>query len=64
MSYFNYVQNFKNMLKGWADYIILDEQGIKDKDWSLDIGGLKFEFLFSFEYHVDDDLGTTQRWEL
>ncbi len=37
------------MLRGYVDYIVLDEQGIKDRDWSLDIKGLNFEFLFSFE---------------
>jgi len=37
------------LLKGWVDYIVLDEQSIKNWDWSLDIGGLNFEFLFSFE---------------
>jgi hypothetical protein len=37
------------LLREWANYIVLDEQGINDKDWTLDIGGLNFEFLFSFE---------------
>jgi hypothetical protein len=32
-----------------TDYIVLDEQGIKDNDLLLDIGGLDFEFLFNFE---------------
>ncbi len=27
----------------------MDEQGIKDRDWSLDIGSLNYEFLFGFE---------------
>ncbi len=27
----------------------LDEQNIKDRDWSLDIGGVNFELLFGFE---------------
>jgi hypothetical protein len=29
--------------------LFLDVQGITDKDWSLDIKGLNFEFLFGFE---------------
>jgi hypothetical protein len=32
-----------------VDYIVLGENGLKDKDWSLDIGDLNFEFFFSFE---------------
>jgi hypothetical protein len=28
--------------------VFLDEQGIKDRDSSLDIGGLNLEFLFIF----------------
>ncbi len=50
------------LLKGQADYIVLDEQGIQDRDLSLNIIGLNFEFLFSFK-SCWCDLGITQRWE-
>jgi hypothetical protein len=36
------------MLKGEVDCIVLDEQNIEDRDWSLDIEGLNFELLFIF----------------
>jgi hypothetical protein len=29
--------------------MVFYEQSVKDKDWSLDIGGLNFEFLFNFD---------------
>jgi hypothetical protein len=40
----------------------LDEQGVKDKDRSLDIGGLNFEFRLILN-NVYDDLGIAQIWE-
>jgi hypothetical protein len=49
------------MVRGWVDYIVLDEQNIMDRDWSLDIKGLNFEFFLVLN-HFDGDLGTTQRW--
>jgi hypothetical protein len=51
------------MLRGWADYIVLDEQDIKDRDWSLDIGGLNFEFLFNFRIMLMVTWGLPKRWE-
>jgi hypothetical protein len=41
--------NYKPYVKGVGWLHCFGEQVIKDRDWSLDIGGLNFEFLFSFE---------------